>query len=101
MLRDLKASTPGSVGLQTAKSHPNRHEIELRANHAYLERGGAPGQDLEDWLQAERELLEEYKKIGPVRMATAPQLRGAAFTSRESDPERTLLVQCPPPEDAK
>jgi hypothetical protein len=36
-----------------------------------LERGGAPGPDVEDWLQAERELLEEYKKIGRTTKATA------------------------------
>ena len=72
MPRELEVSTPGAVGLQTAEGHPNRDEIELRAYHAYLERGGAARQDLEDWLQAERELLEEYKKIGPVRKATAP-----------------------------
>ena len=31
-------------------------EIRRRAYEIYLERGGQPGRDLDDWLQAEREL---------------------------------------------
>ncbi len=60
-----KSSTGG--GPQTAEGHPTPEEIELRAYQIYLERGGAQGQDLDDWLQAERELLEKYGKTG--RMA--------------------------------
>jgi hypothetical protein len=49
---------------QTAEGHPTREEIELRAHQIYVERGGAPGQDVEDWLQAERELIEKHGKTG-------------------------------------
>ena len=31
-------------------------EIRNRAYEIYLQRGGQPGSELEDWLQAEREL---------------------------------------------
>ena len=31
-------------------------EIRLRAYEIYLERGGLPGDKLDDWLQAEREV---------------------------------------------
>jgi len=31
-------------------------EIRLRAYEIYLQRGGEPGREMEDWLQAEREL---------------------------------------------
>ena len=31
-------------------------EIRIRAYEIYLRRGGQPGYELEDWLQAEREL---------------------------------------------
>ena len=71
MLNDLEASTPGAAGLQTAEGHPNYDKIELRAYQTYLKCGGAPGQDVEDWLQAERERLEECKKIGRTTKATA------------------------------
>jgi hypothetical protein len=34
-------------------------EIRGRAYQIYLERGEQPGRDLDDWLQAERELQRE------------------------------------------
>jgi Protein of unknown function (DUF2934) len=37
-------------------SRATHEEIALRAYHIYLERDGAEGSALEDWLQAEREL---------------------------------------------
>jgi len=40
--------------------HPTREEIEQRAYQLYVQRGGATGSDVEDWLQAERELREKY-----------------------------------------
>jgi hypothetical protein len=42
----------------TVNGHPTREEIALRAYEIFLERGGAPGNELEDWTRAERELLE-------------------------------------------
>jgi hypothetical protein len=40
----------------TSASHAiNHEEIRRRAYEIYLERGGLPGRELEDWLQAERE----------------------------------------------
>jgi len=41
----------------TSSNHaPSCEEIRRRAYEIYLERGGIPGNDLDDWLQAEREL---------------------------------------------
>ena len=41
----------------TSANHtPSREEIRLRAYEIYLEPGGLPGNELDDWLQAEREL---------------------------------------------
>ena len=45
--------------------YPTREEIEQRAYKIYLERGGEPGHDLEDWIQAERELRERRAKTRP------------------------------------
>jgi hypothetical protein len=38
-----------------------REEIERRAYELYLARGGEPGQELEDWLRAERELTQQKR----------------------------------------
>jgi len=40
----------------SAKQAVNHSEIRRRAYEIYLERGGLPGRELEDWLQAEYEL---------------------------------------------
>lgn len=39
-----------------AENHPDQDEVEQRAYELYQARGGQPGHDLEDWLQAEREV---------------------------------------------
>lgn len=44
--------------VEAARTEPTQEEIALRAYHIYLEREGAGGDPLEDWLQAERELIE-------------------------------------------
>lgn len=35
---------------------PTDDQIRRRAYERFLERGGAPGSELDDWLEAEREL---------------------------------------------
>ena len=37
--------------------NPSTEEIRQRAYEIHIERGGGHGRDLEDWLQAERELI--------------------------------------------
>jgi hypothetical protein len=44
---------------------PAHEEIEFRAYQIYLDRGGEHGRDVEDWLQAERELLKNLRRSGP------------------------------------
>jgi len=57
--RDLgsrpEALTSESVSMG---SEPSEDDIRTRAYHRYLERGGGPGSDFDDWLEAERELRE-------------------------------------------
>ena len=38
------------------------HEIRRRAFEIYLDRGSEPVRDLEDWLEAERELTTDQSK---------------------------------------
>jgi hypothetical protein len=56
---------------ETVPSVPISEEIELRAYQIYIERGGGHGQDVEDWLQAERELVEKYGSRGQKAKAAA------------------------------
>jgi hypothetical protein len=62
MPRTRKASSPKMTKARTAGNSPDRAEIALRAYHIYLERGGMPGNELDDWTRAERELLASNGK---------------------------------------
>jgi hypothetical protein len=54
---ELHASPIPPHAEDTSADHATNHdEIRRRAYEIYLERGGLPGQQLEDWLQAEREI---------------------------------------------
>ncbi len=62
MPKTRKTPSPMVSKPRAAAIHPTTEEIALRAYHIYLERGGAPGNALEDWTRAERELLGEIRK---------------------------------------
>jgi hypothetical protein len=60
-----KRSEASQVGASPVQPHeedisanhtPSCQAIRLRAYEIYLERAGLPGDELNDWLQAEREL---------------------------------------------
>jgi hypothetical protein len=44
------------AGDTSANHEPSHEEIRRRAYEIYLEHGSLPGKELDDWLQAEREL---------------------------------------------
>src|SRR4051812_4533367 len=43
---------------------PAQERIAARAYELYLQRGGEPGRDTDDWLEAERELQESSQQSG-------------------------------------
>jgi hypothetical protein len=56
------ANDPRESGTEIEERDPHltrEEEIRCRAYEIYLERGAQPGLELEDWLQAERELTAE------------------------------------------
>lgn len=56
-----KASEVGAIPSQfhsrdiSENSTPSCEDVRLRAYEIYLERGSVPGNELDDWVQAERE----------------------------------------------
>lgn len=62
------SSTNGSSSASPKKSRskkidaPTAEAIQLRAYEIYLQRNGAPGNPLEDWVRAENELLHADAK---------------------------------------
>ena len=63
--------TPADEVVILSDSVPTRDQIEVRAYEIYLQRGGADGNDVQDWLQAESELLAQAEKNSPQARATA------------------------------
>jgi hypothetical protein len=54
---EVRASAIHSDAENSSADQASSHEqIKRRAYEIYLERGGFPGNELDDWLQAEREL---------------------------------------------
>jgi len=53
-----QAASPqeAETGVASAPNSERYEEIRRRAYEIYLERGEQPGHELDDWLQAEREL---------------------------------------------
>ena len=56
---------------EQAVTIPTREQIEQRAYELYLGRGCADGFDVQDWLQAESELLAEPEQNAPRAKALA------------------------------
>jgi hypothetical protein len=58
--------TGGTFSTARSSAKGSAEEIEvrirLRAYELYLTRGGAPGSDVDDWLQAEREIRAEVSR---------------------------------------
>ena len=57
MAKTRESSSPTMEKPRAARNQPTQEEIALRAYHIYLERGGIPGNELEDWIEAERQLV--------------------------------------------
>jgi Protein of unknown function (DUF2934) len=49
----------GDRSIAVTPDSTREHEIRGRAHEIYVERGREPGYDVEDWLQAERELTTD------------------------------------------
>jgi Protein of unknown function (DUF2934) len=58
MIRSTAPTQPETAVQETEGlvQSTREQEIRIRAYEIYLQRGGQPGQELDDWLQAEREL---------------------------------------------
>jgi len=64
-------STARTTKAKTAKKISTQEKIAMRAYEIYLERQGATGNPLEDWVRAEREILAKPKKTTKKTIAAA------------------------------
>ena len=56
-----RSVAPPEVSEEGQKSGASPAEIRKRAFEIHVERGGIHGCDLNDWLEAERELQQKYR----------------------------------------
>ena len=61
-VQTMSRSIRSNVAEGSRNNGPSLAEIRERAFEIHIERGGIHGCDLDDWLQAERELHEKYNK---------------------------------------
>ncbi len=59
-----------------------RRRIAERAYERYIQRGQAPGHDVEDWLEAEHAVLEEASSQASIGMTGAPSTRRPGHGAR-------------------
>lgn len=71
MAKTRESSSPVAEKSRNGHTQPTREEIALLAYHIYLERAGAPGDALNDWIAAERQLIELAGKSGKSRKKPA------------------------------
>jgi len=77
MAKTRESSSPTEQKTRVARNQPAPEEIALRAYHIYLQRAGTPGNELEDWIAAERQLVDENARSTRTA-ATAKSLRMAS-----------------------
>ena len=58
----VKSPASSSRNQGRRATSPSLEEIRLRAYEIYVERGRIDGRELEDWLQAEKQLTENIGK---------------------------------------
>ncbi|HEY4741607.1 MAG TPA: DUF2934 domain-containing protein [Candidatus Acidoferrales bacterium] len=63
-------------------------QIEKRAYELYIERGGEDGHDLENWLDAERQLTESAEKSTSEQSTSATPKTWAAAAGYEQTPAK-------------
>ncbi len=69
MTRTLHVAPPATRKPRSTKAVATLEQIQLRAYEIFLERRGAPGSEVEDWLQAEREFAGTAKPRKSARAA--------------------------------
>jgi hypothetical protein len=57
--RRQQTPLPATEKVEMKQSTIKEEAVRLRAYELYLERGAIPGDEVRDWLQAERELLAD------------------------------------------
>jgi hypothetical protein len=86
--RRSERTSPVSAEVSRERRVPSADDVARRAYQLYEARGGEPGRDIEDWLQAERELEAILLADVSERRAAAPEPVTAPDEAASSDAPR-------------
>jgi len=65
--------TPQSASTMSGATKPSRERIAMRAYEKWMQRGCVHGYDMQDWVDAEKELMEEQSRsTSQTRSAQTP-----------------------------
>jgi hypothetical protein len=70
--REPASNADTSAAEQDQAARADEARIRARAYELYLERGGGPSDEMEDWLRAEREYREGESRGRPAEGETPP-----------------------------
>ncbi len=77
----------------TNRDGPSEEQVRARAYQIFKERGGEPGHDKDDWLQAEYELLQlPVHKIAEIHPAPAGRQRNHRKMALVSLVQSAMLI---------
>lgn len=77
MKSNRDSSTKAMTGVERSRGPVTDDQIRQRAYEIFLARGAAPGQDIEDWLRAERELQASQNNRDQASAARRRQSQGS------------------------
>ena len=73
----------------TTQTDPLRQEIEQYAYHLYEQRGCEPGHELDDWLEAEKQLMSSGSDAAKTYSAPAPVGEQQSHSRQSGHQKRT------------
>jgi len=82
MRETMKSPSPTLEKPRAVRTNPTTEEIALRAYHIFLERGGGPGNALEDWTQASSQAGTEIDR----RLAARDTQPSSRLLNRRGSP---------------
>ena len=71
----MQRKKPKAKKAQSPPETVDREAVVRLAYELYLRRGGEPGHDVEDWLMAERMLIERQKRPAPSKKVSGASRR--------------------------
>jgi hypothetical protein len=78
-MRSSSNPNPHSSAVTTASATEAQEAVSLRARAIYEKGGKLAGRDIENWMQAEAEIVREHSKLSDHRLAVVVRVDGVQY----------------------